>query len=123
MKPQPKPKKKSDPMADKREKGFNVYFQGANKTFADELNFQKKQEENKLKRYQSRSKNIKEDRESIVSNQMVHIPAKVNKWASKGRNTDNPNRSPPTISNRLNNRIKEGDVGKEISNVIRATRS
>lgn len=122
MKPQPKPRKKPDPVAEKREKGFNVYFQGANKTFADELNFQKKQEETKLKRYQSRNKTAKEQRDSVLSNQMVQIPVKANKWASKGRPEVNPHRSPPSISNRLNNKIKEGEISKDISEIIRKAR-
>lgn len=121
MKPNPKTKKKSDVGIEKREKGFNVYFQGANKTFADELNFQKKQEENKLKRYQSRSKNLKEPRDSVLSSQVAQLPVKPNKWVSKGRPTENTTRSPPTINNRLNNRIKEGDISKEKSELKRAT--
>lgn len=121
MKPRPKSRKKTEAGIDKREKGFNVYFQGANKTFADELNFQKKQEENKLKRYQSRNKNVKEQRDSILNNKIGQIPLKPNKWASKGRTNDNMQRSPPSISNRLNNKIKEGDVSKERSKLKRTT--
>lgn len=123
MKPVPKPKKKPDAVADKRERGFNVYFGGANKILADELNFQKKQEENKLKRYQSRNKTEKVYRDSIASNHMSQLPVKVNKWASKNRTTDNPLRSPPTISSRLNNRVKEGDVSKEARKLNRETRA
>ena len=121
MKPQPKTRKKTEPNTDNREKGFNVYFQGANKTFADELNFQKKQEENKLKRYQSRNKNLKGQRDSVLSNQITQLPVKTNKWASKGRTSDNLNRSPPAINSRLNNRIKEGDISKDKSKLKRTT--
>lgn len=119
MKPTQKPKKKPDPMAEKREKGFNVYFQGANKNFADELNHIKKQDEVKLKRYQSRNKTEKH-RDSIASNHASQLPAKSNKWTSKNRTIDNPVRSPPTVSSRLNNRVKEGEVSKDISKIIRA---
>ena len=119
MKPQPKPRKKTDPVAEKREKGFNVYFQGANKTFADELNFQKKQEETKLKRYQSRNKNVKNQRDSVLSNKISNLPVKANKWASKGRISETAHRSPPIINNRLNNRIKEGDISKDKSKLKR----
>lgn len=121
MKPQQKPKlKKTDTVGDKREKGFNVYFGGANKNFADDLNLQKKQEDNKLKRYQSRNKTDKAQRNSVSGNQLQNAAPKVNKWAIKNRNTENPLRSPPIINSRLNNRVKDEDLIKDFSELSRA---
>ena len=109
MKQQTKTGKKADPTIDNREKGFNVYFQGANKTLAEEMNFKKKQEENTLKRYQSKTKNTNDQRGSISSNQAPILSTNQNKWTSIGRPSNGGSKTPPT----LNNRIKEVDMFRE----------
>lgn len=120
MKPNPELRKKTDPAIEKLERGSNAHFRSINRTPTEELNLPMKQEDTKLKRYQSRNKNVRLNRDSLLGSMMGQPPMRDSRWASKSRSDiDSQQRSPSSLSNRVNNKAKEEDH----SELIRKERS
>ena len=93
-----------------REKGFNLYYQGANKNLAEERNRERVQEKNQHKRYQSRKK-AKKPVKTGNTNWLKSNPdiTRNSKWQSKQTlSFMNTELRSSIKNNKLNNRVRSG---------------